>query len=103
MSSRITVFTNRLGQYAVKDVVCFVVFNPRGMPIFSTCRRKMKDACMAFEEIQDRDWDQIAADGFRVIKLIASGYDRTDQSLVSIDEWVVDLGGDVAAVQVATP
>jgi len=97
--SRVTIFTNRHGQYAVKDVVCFVVFNPHGTPLFYTCRRKMKDACMAFEEERDMDWDAIAAEGYRVIKLIASGYDRTDQSLISIDHWVVELGGDDIAEQ----
>lgn len=91
--TRVTTFTNRNGDFAVKDVVCFVVFNPDGSPIFSTCRRKMKAACMAFEEMQDRHWDQIAADGFRVMKLFASGYDRTDQSLISIEQWVVEVGG----------
>lgn len=95
--SRVTTFINRNGDFAVKDVVCFVVFNPHGMPLFSTCRRKMKDACMAFEDQQNRDWDEIAAEGFRVMKLIASGYDRTDQSLISIEEWVVDLGGEDVA------
>ena len=91
--SRVTTFINRNGDFAVKDVVCFVVFNPDGWPLFSTCRRKMKDACMAFEDEQNRDWDEIAADGFRVMKLFASGYDRTDQSLISIEDWVINTGG----------
>ena len=91
MSSRVETFINRNGDYAVKNVVCFMVFTPKGWPMFETCRRKMKDACMALEDMQDRDWDDAAAEGFRVMKMFSSGYDRTDQSLISIDQWVVEV------------
>ena len=73
------------------DVVSFVVLTPDGRPVFETCRRKMKDACMALEDKQDRDWDDAAAEGYRVMKMFSSGYDRTDQSLISIDQWVVEV------------
>lgn len=91
--SRIETYTNSRGKFSVRGIVCFVVFTPTNYPIFTTCRRKMKDACMAFEDATDRDWDELANEGFRVMKLFSGGYDRTDQSLISIDQWVVDTGG----------
>lgn len=90
---RVELFTNRHGQQAVRNVVCFIVFNPKGWPVFQTCRRKMKDACMAMESVDDRGWDELTEEGYRVMKMFSSGYDRTDQSLLSIDQWVVEVGG----------
>lgn len=87
-------WTDETGRFKINNIVCFMVVDPEGWPIYPTCRRKMKDACMAFEEMEDRDWDAIAADGFRVMKLFAGGYDRTDQALLTVDDWVVDLGGE---------
>jgi hypothetical protein len=89
--ARVKTFINKHGQYATTDVVSFMVFSPSGSPIYRTCRRSMKDACMAFEDEMDRDWDEIAAEGYRVMKLFSSGYDRTDQALLSIDNWVVEV------------
>lgn len=83
-------FKNSLGQRAVRNVILFVVFDPKNRPILKTARRHMKDCCIEAEEMMDRDWEDLAADGFVVMKLIAAGYDRTDQAMISCDDWVIE-------------
>lgn len=93
---KVETWTDGNGVFRMKGIVLFIIVTPEGYPIYPTMRRKMKDACMAFEGMEGEDWDHIQPKGFRVMKLFAGGYDRTDQSLISINDWVVDIGGEYA-------
>lgn len=83
----------------VKDITLFVVVTPKFGILFQTARAKMKDSCISAEDIFDEDWMAMVGKGFRVMKLFAGGYDRTDQSVISIDEWT-DQEEDFAVTQV---
>ena len=80
-------FTDRDGTIKVKEVVVFVVVSPLFGLVLTTVSTKMKDACIRAEDMFDEEWVQLSDKGFRVFKLFAGGYDRTDQSLISVADW----------------
>lgn len=82
------------GRTKVQGVTCFVVAKPNNILMFQTCRRKMKHACMAFEEWSGRNWEDAAEEGFKVMKLYGSAWDKTDQSLMTINDWVETIYGE---------
>lgn len=82
------------GRLKIKGVTCFVVTSPKGGFLFETCRRKMKDACMAFERQTGADWEDAADKGFKVMKMHGSAWDKTDFSLLSINDWVETIYGE---------
>lgn len=79
---------NAYGKTKIENMFCFVPVSPKLIPHYNFCRRKMKDACMAWEAAFDEDWVEAVERGWMVMKIYGTGVCKTDQSLQSIDDWV---------------
>lgn len=78
------------GRMKVKDAVFFVVVQDERL-ISKTCRRRLKDTCLAFEDLTGIPWEDAARRGAKVFKLFSNGHDKTQESLASISEWMIEL------------
>jgi hypothetical protein len=88
---------NEQGRKRVRGLVCFLIMTPDNFPLFKLVRRKMKDACMAFEDAYGVDWDDATTEGYTVMKLFGTAVCKTHESLVSIDDWVEVIGEEEMA------
>lgn len=82
---------NAYGKTKIENMFCYVPVSPNMAPNYPLCRRRMKDACMAWENKFDEDWEEAVKQGWIVVKIYGTGVCKTDQSLLSIDDWVETL------------